>query len=241
MASAAGSAPGPAVARGEVQVDLGDGASGHVRTGQSVSLEGVAAIAARIWAAVGRANVADGDDAGADALLQQLQGEYKEFATSYPVPFRWMVQAREYDPRAFKKYLRDHVKMMYKDRKEFMAAQAEYLVLLYKARNPRVGVRPLARYRAAVVKSLQEEDDKFAEARTEAEAEVGRLDAAVDDDRRRRLHEYLCRLRAGRAESEAESGAENDAGEGAESGAEEGAESGAEKGTEEDAESSAGS
>ena len=109
-----------------------------------------------------------------------------------------MVQAREYEPRAFEKYLRQHVRPMYKDRKEFSAAQAEYLVILYKVRNPRVSEKQLVRYRAAVAKSIQEDDDTFAKARKEAEETVRALDAEVDSARRQRMMEYLIRLKSNR-------------------------------------------
>ena len=199
----------PNIVTGDVQVDLGGGATGSVGA-PTETLEKVMGIASSIWKAVRRSGVAAGDDAGNDALMKRLQGEYKEFATSYPIPFRWMVQAREYAPEPFEKYLREHVKGMYKDRKEFMAAQGEYLVLLYKHRHPRAGRRQLNRYRVAITKSLQEDDDKFTAAREEAEEAVKRLDEDVDADRRQRMVAYLQRLKATRAAGGAEEPAPKD-------------------------------
>lgn len=185
----------PGLVRGEVTVDLGGGATGTV-SAPTRPLDAVMAVAAELWDAVRRAGVAPADAAGADALMARLQKEYHDFATSYPIPFRWMVQAREYEPRAFEKFLREHVKVMYKDRKEFMAAQGEYLVILYKTRHPRAGGGQLARYREAVAKSLQKDDEVFAAAREKADAEVKRLDAEVDAARRQRLAAHLRALKA---------------------------------------------
>jgi len=184
--------------RGEAKVDLGGGVVGSVQAAQKVSPEKVLAAAAEIWTKVGRSGVAADDNAGNDRLFDRLQKEHQEFATSYPIPFRWMVQAREYEPRAFEAFLQKHVKLMYKDRKEFFAAQGEYLVALYKLRNPRAGLRQITRYREAIRETLREDDKAFTEAREEAEAEVKRIDEQSDADRRVRLVQYLRRLKAKR-------------------------------------------
>jgi hypothetical protein len=201
--SSRNTAPSPAgkpnnIITGDVKVDLGGGATGSVGA-PTETLEKVMQLASSLWRAIQNSGVAAGDDQGNDALMQRLQGEYKDFATSYPIPFRWMVQAREYAPEPFEKYLRTHVKGMYKDRTEFMAAQGEYLVLLYKHRHPRAGPGQMRRYRTAITKSLQEDDDKFTAARGEAEEAVQLLDKSVDVDRRQRMVAYLLRLKAMRA------------------------------------------
>lgn len=193
----------PKVVTGDVKVDLGGGATGTVGSAAE-TLERIMEMAAEIWAAVRRSGVPPDDDGGNDKLMERLQGEYRDFAVSYPIPFRWMVQAREYEPAAFEKYLRGHVKAMYKDRKEFMAAQGEYLVILYQTQHPRAGNRQLERYREAIAKSLQEDDEKFTAAREEAEEAVKRLDEKVDADRRQRMVAYLTRIKAEREAAAAE-------------------------------------
>jgi hypothetical protein len=179
------------VVMGNVRVELGAGVSGNVHA-SAAPLAEILETAAGIWEAVGRSGVAPDDDAGNDRLLRDLQRAHNEFAVSYPVPLRWMVQAREYDPRAFEAFLRQHVKAFYKDRSEFLDAQGEYLTLLFKNRNPQATSRQIRRYRADVQKSLKKEDEAFTDAWREAEAEVRRIDEEADSDRRRRLY-YHCR------------------------------------------------
>ncbi|GFR88937.1 hypothetical protein ElyMa_002530200 [Elysia marginata] len=185
----------PQTVRGDIKVVFGGGASGAVEAATE-PLCRVMEMAAEIWAAVRRSGVHPDDDVGNDILMKRLQGEYKDFAASYPIPFRWMVQAREYEPAAFEKYLRNHVAAMYRSRKEFMAAQGEYLVILYKIRHPRVGGRQLERYRKAIAKSLQTDDERFSAALEEAHKDVKRLDEKVDADRRQRIFAYLSRRKA---------------------------------------------
>ena len=183
---------------GGVKVDLGGGTIGNVAS-QEASLAKIMAIAAEIWTKIRQSGISADDNIGNDRLLNELQKEYQEFAISYPIPFRWMIQIREYEPRAFEIFLRKHVKVMYEDRKKFLAAQGEYLVLLYKIRNPRVGARQITRYREEIQQYLEEDDKTFTKAREEAEIEVKRMDKENDIDRRRRIMQYLCRLKAERA------------------------------------------
>lgn len=176
------------VSHGGVRVE-----KAKVSAAQEVPADKIVEIARSIWREIRDSDVAADDDAGNDRLLKDLRERYPDFAVSFPVPFRWMVQAREFDAKAFETYLKTRVKGLYKDRKEFLAAQAEYLVLLYRARHPRIGPRQLARYREAVVKSLEEDDEAFVKAQKEAEEEVARLDGEVDKDRRQRVYDYLVR------------------------------------------------
>ena len=165
---------------------------------QKVPIGRVQAIAKEIWAEISRSGVAANDDAGNDRLFKELQARYRDFAVSYPIPFQWMVQAREFRPRVFETFLRNHVKVMYDDRREFLAAQAEYLVLLFRARNSRSGPRCIARYRETVRSALEKDDEAFTEACEEAKAAVKSLDAENDAARRQRLGRYFSRLKAER-------------------------------------------
>lgn len=180
------------VAYGNVQVELGNVGVGKVHAAHA-PLAQILSIASDIWSDIRRSGVANADHAGNDRLLRELQTKYSEFALSFPIPFRWMVQAREYEPKAFEKFLRAHAKMMYRDRSEFLAAQSEYLVLLYKARNPRAGSRQISWYRDKINKSLKQDDADFMEAQKAATEEVRLLDEKNDAERRQRLLAYLRR------------------------------------------------
>ena len=171
------------------RVDLGGGGTGDITTGTE-TVARVKELAEQIWKEVKRSGVPPDDDEGNDRLLTKLQKKHKDFAMSFPIAFRWMVEAREYNSAAFEKYLKNHVKAMYKDRGEFMEAQAEYLILLYKARRPRAGAKELQGYREMITKSLKKDDDTFTAAWEEAKEEVKRLDA----ERRRRVMAFVARL-----------------------------------------------
>jgi hypothetical protein len=181
------------VAHGSVRVE---GVS--VEAAGAAPLAEVLGIARAIWRETQAAEVAVADAAACERLAAALRVKYPEFSASFPVAFRWMVEMRQYDEKAFERYLRAHVKTLYQDRHEFLAAQGEYLCLLYRARHPRAGGAQLGRYRDAVAKALKEDDESFTQAREEADAEVKRLDAETDEERRQRLHAFLVRLKEAR-------------------------------------------
>jgi hypothetical protein len=155
------------------------------------ALEKILEMANEIWGKVRGSGVSPDDDAGNDKLLRRLQGEHKDFALSYPLPFRWMVQARQYNENVFKGYLARSVKAMYKDKKEMLGAQADYLAALFKARSPRTPPKVLRTYKEKVLKDLVEEDTRFSSAVEEARAEVARVEAEAAAARRQRLCGYL--------------------------------------------------
>ena len=167
--------------------------SANVSSARTESAAAIVGIARAIWAEVRASGVAADDDAGNARLLAELRKKHRDFATTFPIPLRWMVQARDFAAKPFERYLAKHVKAHYRDRRAFMLAQAEYLVLLYRHRHPRAPGGEVTRYREAITKSLEEDDRVFMEAQDEVAEELKRLDAAVDADRRRRLYEFLLR------------------------------------------------
>ena len=100
---------------------------------------------------------------GASPLLLQMREENPQFAETFPVPLKWMVEAGQYDAKAFERYLRaGHVRATYKDRQP-MEAQSNS-IYLFKARNPEPR-RLSGRYRDTVAKALKDDDRDFTAAR----------------------------------------------------------------------------
>ena len=193
-------------ASGEIQVEMG-GSTGTVNS-NTETLDNLCGLADKIWKDVMRSGVSVDDMEGTKALLDRLQKEHKEFSTSYPVVIRWMVDRRLYNRKVFKIWLRQCIKPMYKDRKEFLEVQGEYLVRLFKADNPTASSAMISRYRAEVKKSLDEDDEIFHAAKKEAEDEAAAIEKRVADERRQTLLEYARCVQAERTETQNNSGAE---------------------------------
>jgi hypothetical protein len=169
----------------------GEGATHQPRA----TSEEILAIARQIWQRVAASGVAADDDRGNDSLLAVLQADFKDFGTTLPLVLRWMVQMRKFSAKALRTYLVKHAAAKLATRREFLELQAEYPVLLYRAEGRRQPSEVRA-YRAAIIESLVAEDAEFLEIQKKAEAELARLAAADDQDRRRRLYDFLLAQKA---------------------------------------------
>lgn len=166
-----------------------------MRAAKNLSKEETAKIAGRIWTEVQRAGVPIDDAKACRELYEQLWAAHRDFATSFPIPLKWMVYERKYDERAFVRFLGDYAENAFnRTRKEFLDVQAGYLVLLRKSQGP-VSVRALNKYREAVKKSLQEDDELFAAASEEAERVADETAAEADRLRRERILAFSLRSR----------------------------------------------
>ena len=103
------------------------------------------------------------DNTQQDILLEQLQQEYKDFHSTLPLVLRTMVQMNMYSPKALTKYLlrMKVVLPTFKDRREWVRFQAEYMYYLYRENNPRVDVKSAQKYRKDIEDMLLKEDDEF--------------------------------------------------------------------------------
>ena len=113
-----------------------------------------------------------------DAMYKDMWKRYKDFSREFPVVFRWTVHTAEASATAFRNYLLNHHKPFWKDRKEMLRAQDEYLVSKYKAENRREStIGRMDNYRKGIVKKLIEEEEEFEAAAKKAQ-ELGKTNAA---------------------------------------------------------------
>ena len=132
------------------------------------------------------------------ALLERLQAEQRDFATSFPLVLRWMVQMRQYDRATFHEYLLKHAGAKFDTREDFLRFQGEYLVMLYKRSQAHADERKVREYRAMVCDNLLKEDAEFTKIQAEVAEEIKREASDASADRRRALYEALMRSRATR-------------------------------------------
>jgi hypothetical protein len=173
----------------ETAVDTGVGA-GTIKT-EYVRVDDIINLIKEILDKVKGSLIVPGDDAGNAGLLDVLRQEYKDFASAHPIVLRWMVEARQYDERAFRIYAKNHVKSSYKDRGEFWRCQAEYLILLFKRLNPRADVKTIRKYRENVLESLKKDDVEFTAANEQADEEIKKNKDRAVMARKDRILKYL--------------------------------------------------
>lgn len=127
------------------------------------------------------------DNPEVDKLYKRLWEEFKDFAKEFPLIFRWTVQTMTYEERAFRAYIKKNHKAMWKDRKEMLIAQVQYLVYCYRIQHPRESAKALGAYSENVRKKVLEEQEQFEKAAKEAEEECEKNEKA----RTRRIREAL--------------------------------------------------
>ncbi len=93
------------------------------------------------------------DDRAKDALKRYAE-KYHNFAYSYPIVFRYMIELNQYNSRALKSYLLYIQKHPWKNRNEFIESGADYHYALMRLAHPEKSIKYLKEQREEIRKSL---------------------------------------------------------------------------------------
>lgn len=167
--------------------------SANVSHAKHATIDDLVAEAEEILKRVLGAKLKDDDTDGQERLLKQIQDSHKDFNASFPLALRWTVQTKQYKRAAFVRYINYVKGKEWKNRKDFLRDQGEYLVYLYRELHPKYDNRQVVQYRQAIVAQLIKEDDEFEKIKEEAEKELKRRNEEIDQERRRKLYEFLVR------------------------------------------------
>lgn len=181
----------------EVHADVPVSASiSHAKT---ASVDEIIVEAEEIYAAAVKAELTD-EEHGREELLKHLQELHPDFNSSFPLVLRWTVQTKQFRRAAMVRYL-DYMKgREWKDRKEFLTDQGEYLVYLWREMKKKFSAKELNDYRKFVVDALLKEDEELEKMKKEAETEVKKIDEKIDQERRRKLYALLTGAKAATVE-----------------------------------------
>jgi hypothetical protein len=167
--------------------------SANVTHAKQATVDDIVAEADAIYKEIVAAKLRDDDTEGQEVLLKRIQDNHKDFNASFPLALRWTVQTKQYKRAALVRYIGYVKGKEWKDRKEFLRDQGEYLVFLYRELHPKYDTRQVVQYRQAITAQLIKEDDEFEEIKKEAEKELKQRNEEIDQERRRRLYEFLVR------------------------------------------------
>ena len=178
------------VVHGEVPV------SSSISHAKQATVDDIVAEGDAIYKKVREANIdkedlAKGDYAASDALLKRIQDEHKDFNSSLPLVVRWSVQTGQYHSDALRRYVTYIRGKQWDTRKDFIKDQGEYLVYVYKHCHPRYQPNEITAYRKSITDQLMAEDDDYEKIKKQAQAELERKNAEVDNARRRELYNIL--------------------------------------------------
>lgn len=157
-----------------------------VFSSQNASSDAIVEMADNIWKKVRAGTINE----------NTVYQEYKDFCTSFPIVIKWMVYLKTYDKRAFKKFLELYASKKCNSIDEYLAIQAEYLVIIYKHRSKNhISVGDMNKYREFVVGTLKKEHDEFMEMQKEVEKELELAEKNRDSVRRQDLYEKMQAIR----------------------------------------------
>lgn len=158
---------------------------------KTVTPEYIVAEASAIWAEMRKSGIKLGDLEAGDEFMAKMRKAHPEFAKSYPVVLRYICQMQEYSPVILKRWLRKINVKPWLNEKEYYAAQADYVVMLYKNAHPNARKANVRQLRANVQRILEDEAEQFKSVAKSAESEVLALERALLQKTRRELAEFV--------------------------------------------------
>lgn len=130
-----------------------------------------------------------------EALHKEIVEKHHDFASIYAIVVRHIVMHNEFYDRAMRLYVNHLTAHPWKEKKEFIERQAEYLVYVEREKHPRIGSTELSRYKNNVRKQLLEEDEKFDKYSAEVQKTVKEEWDGIIDDRKKRLFDLLTAMK----------------------------------------------
>jgi hypothetical protein len=158
-----------------------------VKYSNNLPLEDILNMGNAIWKDIKKTKKNETDD---DSIYNIFYEKYKDFATSFPLVLKWMIQANTYTESAFKKFLLKYTSTTLETRKDFLKLQAEYLVYIFKEKG-HPSIKQVNEYRDHIVKMLFEEDDTFDKIQKEYTEELTKIDDQIYEQKRQILYNYM--------------------------------------------------
>lgn len=148
----------------------------------------ITAIAKEIWKKF-RAEKVKGDE----NVLSRYQQEWPEFSTTFPVVLRHMILSGEFKVSIFKEYLKAYARKKIESHDDFLAAQGEYFVCIWKFNN--ASLHPsqdmVQEVRDKILADLQEEKKQFAAAQEIADKELKEMNEKISAERRAEIRQMV--------------------------------------------------
>jgi hypothetical protein len=126
-----------------------------------------------------------------EAQLKIYQQRHGEFAKTFPIVIRYMIQFRQYKPKAMRRFLKKLHDSPYRSEAEYCERQADYAKYLYMESVPHYSAKVAGEVYADVRQSLLDELKAYKEMleKIKKKTEEGELKNA--EERRRELKDLL--------------------------------------------------
>lgn len=152
-----------------------------------VTVDDIVAEATAIWKKCGGVY--------SDETLSLVQKSNREFCTSYPIVARYLCQLGIYDSQVLRRWLQKIAKKPWKSEDDYIDAQATYISMLYRTKNPRAGVAEINAAKEAARKILANEMKMFKGYIDKARELVDKKEAAMNAEKMRELAAFMRKMR----------------------------------------------
>lgn len=162
-----------------------------IHSEKNVTIDFVVNEATTIWRDVRKRKLRFGDEQATKAVMAEMQRKHPEFCKSYPIVNRYICEMQEYDAKAFRRWLMGIKSRPWKTEAEYLDAQAEYVVTLFRVKKPRSNATQISNLRTNIRALLQKEHDTFKRYAEEFNREVTAEEETFKDRNKNELKEFM--------------------------------------------------
>jgi hypothetical protein len=134
-----------------------------------------------------------------EKLMARMRKEHNNFCQSYPIVLRYMCEMREFNPKAFRRYLMKLEKHPWKTEEEYLDSQADYVVMLYQATHPRWNKTDVNRLKTNIRNLLQSEHKQFKQNYDNILKDVESTEEHLREKSKAELAEFFNQVKSGSA------------------------------------------
>ena len=157
----------------------------------NVTSDEIILTAKKIWKKALAANIETLTNSQSDKLLDELQNEFKDFAQTFPLVLRCMIQMKQFNLTIFKSYIKKFSHAKVGSREDFLDLQAEFLVMMYRHYNFHPDEKKVQEYRKNLIESLIEEDKSFKEIEKQVEKQMKDEENELNEERKKKIYKML--------------------------------------------------
>ena len=130
-----------------------------------------------------------------EELHKLMIKDHHDFSSIYAIVVRHIVYNNEYYDHVMERYVNFLTHNPWNSKKEFIERQGEYMVLIFREKNPRCGTHQLGEYKQKVRKHLLEEEKTFEKYEKEVKETVNGEWDEIIKNRRDRIHDLLVKMK----------------------------------------------